>query len=171
MEGGVNMYSAKAIANYFLDKADEDSISLSPMKIIKLVYIAHGWYLALTDEPLIKDYVEAWTYGPVIPDLYHEFKQFGSDPIQGRAFERIEPSIYAGENSLELPFSTEQFLNRIWDIYKEYTALQLSSATHQPDTPWYITMQEHSGLKNPVIEDKLIRKYYVNMIDENRKTS
>ena len=170
-EGSVHMYSAKAIANYFLDKADEDSISLSPMKIIKIVYIAHGWYLALTDEPLIEDYVEAWTYGPVIPELYHEFKQFGSNPIPVRAIETTVPSIYIGGSSRDLPFSTDQFLDRIWDIYKGFTALQLSSATHQPDTPWHITMQNGSGKKNPVIEDELIRKYYVDMIDENGKTS
>ena len=112
MKGGVGMYSAKAIANYFLDKADEESISLTPMKIIKLVYIAHGWYLALTDKPLIKDYVEAWTYGPVIPDLYHEFKKYGNRPIQEYATEIVTPTV----NPLphDLPFSIEQFLDKVW---------------------------------------------------------
>ena len=77
-KGASTMNSAKAIANYFLDK----SIDLTPMKIIKLVYIAHGWHLAITDKPLIEDYVQAWEFGPVIPDLYHEFKKYGNTPIK-----------------------------------------------------------------------------------------
>lgn len=161
MKGGVGMYSAKAIANYFLDKADEDSISLTPMKIIKLVYIAHGWYLALTGKPLIKDYVEAWTYGPVIPDLYHEFKKYGNQPIQEYATEIVTPTV----NTLphDLPFSIEQFLDKVWEVYKRFTAVQLSQMTHQPLTPWAITINDSSGQKNPIISDDLIRDYYTKL--------
>jgi hypothetical protein len=35
--------TAAAIANYFIDKALEDDRELTPMKLIKLVYLAHGW--------------------------------------------------------------------------------------------------------------------------------
>ena len=52
------MYSSKAIANFFLDRGMDDDIEISPMKIIKLVYIAHGYHLAVTDVALIEDYVQ-----------------------------------------------------------------------------------------------------------------
>jgi len=51
------------------------------MQLIKLVYIAHGWTLGLYNQPLIGKQVEAWTYGPVIPSVYHDFKHYGRDPI------------------------------------------------------------------------------------------
>ena len=38
----------------------------TPMGIVKLVYLAHGWQLGWDGEPLINEPVEAWTYGPVI---------------------------------------------------------------------------------------------------------
>lgn len=54
-------YSAKEIANYFLELSAKKDIS--PLKIQKLVYIAHGWHLALYGEPLVQDELaEAWEY-------------------------------------------------------------------------------------------------------------
>ena len=156
------MYSAKAIANYFLDKGDEDQIAISPMKLIKLVYIAHGWYLAFTDDPLIDDYVEAWTYGPVIPSLYQAFKRYGSFPIHGRARERrgIKRITASIEDVHDHPsFPIKPFLDKVWDEYKSFTAAELSSLTHTEDTPWYWTLKYH-GL-GYVIDDGLIREYYV----------
>ena len=51
------------------------------MKVLKLVYMAHGFNLAITDDPLINDRVEAWKFGPVIRPLYGKLKQFGSGAI------------------------------------------------------------------------------------------
>ncbi len=61
-------YSAQAVANCFLDLANKENKEITPLKIQKLVYIAHGWFLAVTDKPLVDDeFVEAWQYGPVFP--------------------------------------------------------------------------------------------------------
>ena len=38
-------YSAKAVANYFLSKYGRKK-GITPLKIQKLVYIAHGWHMA-----------------------------------------------------------------------------------------------------------------------------
>lgn len=63
-------YQANIIANFFVKKAQEEQIPLTLMKIIKLVYIAHGWHLAHKKSPLISEPVEAWPYGPVVPSVY-----------------------------------------------------------------------------------------------------
>lgn len=158
------MYSAKAVANFFLQKGDDDNIPISPMKILKLVYVAHGWYLAMVGKPLIKDKIEAWEYGPVIPELYHEFRHFGRGIIKGRAQERIIPTISTIENQVsEVEFTTEQFLDAVWNAYKDFTAAQLSSMTHQPNTPWDITKRKSRSKRNPQISNKVIQEYYSEM--------
>ncbi len=80
-------YPAAAIANEFLDLAEKDSRKLTQMHVQKLVYFAHGWFLALKREPLVRERVEAWDYGPVIRQLYDAFRSFGSRPITDRAHE------------------------------------------------------------------------------------
>ena len=140
-------YSAKAIANAFLDIAARERKSLTPLKLQKLVYFAHGWYLGLFGEPLIDEQVEAWRYGPVIRSVYDEFKTFGNSPITRHATEfNFSPGDNGTGNTLR-PFQlekvpaptdkeTQKFLKRVWEVYSRYTAIQLSNLTHVQGSPW-----------------------------------
>src|SRR6516164_9635188 len=85
METDSRTIDARAVANYLLSKADVDQKKLDPLQLQKLVYIAHGWHLGLLNRPLFAQRVEAWPYGPVIEDVYHAFKRFGQNGINGRA--------------------------------------------------------------------------------------
>jgi uncharacterized phage-associated protein len=75
-------YSVEALANTILDTSEEMGTPLGPMKIQKLMYLMHGYYLALTGAPLVDEFFEAWQYGPVVPTIYHQFKEFGSRDIR-----------------------------------------------------------------------------------------
>jgi uncharacterized phage-associated protein len=63
-------YECDLIANELLSLSARDTAPLTVMKLLKLVYIAHGWYLAFADKPLISEKVEAWDYGPVRASAY-----------------------------------------------------------------------------------------------------
>jgi len=76
------MYSALTIANFFVRKGLLEKITVSPMKLQKLIYFAHGWHLAFFDKPLIKEDIQAWAYGPVIPAIYHIYKNYGNTTIK-----------------------------------------------------------------------------------------
>lgn len=161
-------YDSKAIANYFLDRAEQSGRKLDPMQIQKLVYFAHGWYLAANGAPLIDEMVEAWPWGPVIPSLYHEFKTFGKNPVTRKAsnlklvdgekgdYAVIEPTIGDGESAS----TTRQLLDLIWNGYGKLSGIQLSNLTHKEGSPWYITWQQAQGRKNVDIPDELIRDYF-----------
>ena len=71
-----------AVANEFLGLAKKEKIEISNLKLIKLMYIAQGLSLSLSDRALFPDPIEAWKYGPVISSIYHEFKHFGRNPIK-----------------------------------------------------------------------------------------
>lgn len=79
-------YPVKAVANAFLQIAEKHDAKLSPLKLQKLVYISHGWHLAIEGQNLVSDeFAEAWQYGPVFPSLYHEFKGAGKGAITSPA--------------------------------------------------------------------------------------
>ena len=155
-------HDALAIANYFLDLAKGSGTTLSPMKIQKLVYYAHGWNLAIADAPLINEAVEAWEYGPVIPSIYHAFKKFGSGPITEKAsrLELPEPSVIRFVTPAVGDEETEEFLSAIWKGYGDLTAIQLSNLTHEVGSPWQKTYSENRGRKGTEIPDSLIKEYF-----------
>ena len=153
-------YSAKAIANYFLSKYGKHGIS--PLKMQKLVYLAHGWYMAFHDDPLVDDeYAEAWEYGPVFASLYHEFKHRGRLPIIDHATEvsfdhpgSTTPKIKKSDKE------TPKLLDRIWEVYGNRTGMQLSRITHAPNSPWEKTRKDANGRRNANISDTDIREFY-----------
>jgi uncharacterized phage-associated protein len=151
--------SSFAIANYFIWKAAEEKVPLTPMKLIKLVYLAHGWSLGLTGKPLLREPIEAWKFGPVIESLYHAYKRYGNHPLPANSATRAE---IQGEDAAEI----KRLLDKVWNSYKKYSAAQLSTLTHQPDTPWSKVHDPNSFYT--VIPDKLIAEHY-QQIDERRR--
>ncbi len=154
------MNNSITIANYFLKKSFEEGIEVSPMKLLKLVYIAHGWHLGLFDSELISEPTEAWKYGPVVPSVYHRFKSYGTDRITNIEF----PSATAKNefNQLLADKDTTSFLDKIWEVYKPYSGGQLSDLTHQPDTPWHKTWNENGGnlTMGAIIPNETIKAHY-----------
>ena len=158
-------YDPKAIANFFLALAETEGRSITPLQLTKLVYIAHGWHLGLTGQPLLNENPEAWQYGPVLPSIYHEFKNFGNAAITMRATEFDLRTFGLKEVTLPNDQTTEplkKFLREVWHIYGKKSGLELSSLTHQPGTPWYKTWFESGGnaRKGVDIPDQLIREHY-----------
>jgi len=159
-------YDARAAADWFIDRAQQDGKSLTPMKLQKLVYVAHGWNLGLAHEPLVHDAVEAWQWGPVFRSIYREFREFGGDDIDkkavvldGSTLESREISIRDHQNDIA---STEKLLQKIWKEYGGYSAGQLSSMTHRSGTPWWRVQDEHGGRIPPftVIPNNYIQEHY-----------
>ncbi|MFT3991831.1 MAG: DUF4065 domain-containing protein [Luteolibacter sp.] len=144
--------SVFTVANYFLHKSEESGRPITPMQMVKLAYIAHGWYLGLTGKPLFAERAEAWKYGPVIPPLYHAYKVYGNSPIAPSA------KLFGGDPSDELKL----FLDRVWNVYSVYSGPELSAMTHQRNTPWWQVWHDHGGSlkRGAVIPDDLIKRHY-----------
>ena len=76
------MVKSLTVANELIRLGKENAVYFTPMQLLKLVYIAHGWSYAFLNKPLIDDDIEAWKYGPVIPDLYRKIKSYGNGKIE-----------------------------------------------------------------------------------------
>lgn len=160
-------YDSRTVANWLLDRAEVDHTPVDHMKLHKLVYLAHGWHLARVGRPLIRDAIEAWPYGPVIPMLYHEFKQFGDEPIDGRAFDfdfDIAENVVLRD---DFPADTLWILDLVWRTYGVYTGPELSAMAHEPGTPWArVTVGRRTGeLRGLPIPNEVMKTYF----DEQRQ--
>jgi len=59
------MPSSVDAGGYLVQLAHESGKTLTPMELLEIAYIARGWKLGTTGEPLTEDHAEAWQYGPV----------------------------------------------------------------------------------------------------------
>jgi len=144
----VMQYDARQIANWFLRRAQSDGRDMSIMSLLKLAYIAHGWNLEMRDEPLFPNRIEAWQYGPVIPDVYSAFRPQGVTPT------KPDPR-YA----VDVDPETQQFLEQIYNIYGAMTPFRLSEITHEPGGPWE-SATKMGGWYAPIPND-LIQAHYI----------
>jgi len=156
-------FSAKAVANEFLGLAFAEGKRVSPLKMQKLVYFAHGWHLAVTGRPLLNESIQAWKYGPVIPTLYREFKESGSDFIVSPA------AVYKNgqwvvaklddEGTAQEVETAKKIIERVWQQYGSLSASELTTLTHTKGSPWERTPDKDEF--GAIIPDESIREYFV----------
>lgn len=157
--------NALSVANYFIDLAKADNKPIKLLGLVKRVYIAHGFSLALTGKSLLDprfDKVEAWKYGPVIPSVYHSFKNYRANPI-------TEKTVVLEENNNDYAFVTpvlkdeqsKKIVQMVWKRYINFTDNQLVTITHHEGTPWKICYEAD---KNIEIPDSFTKLYYEKLV-------
>lgn len=144
------IYKAEEIAKYFIYLASKKVIGenneregLTNLKLQKILYLAQAYYLSKLNKPLFKNKIEAWTYGPVIPDVYHQYKRKGNQPL-----------VVVSDNS-EIHQDDKVVLEKIWDSFGGYSTSKLVDITHS-HTPWKEAFETSS--KNISFES--IKEYY-----------
>ena len=161
-------YISLAVANFFVQQSQKTGTSLTPMKLLKLVYIAHGWCLALFNKPLITEAVEAWDYGPVIPRVYDSFKSYRASQITDMAKMLVDGQIVVPMVQPDDEVVVA-LLEKVWSGYGKRDALYLSTITHLPNTPWS-NARSFNG-KNAIITQDAIKAHYTQLSNANRATA
>jgi uncharacterized phage-associated protein len=150
-------YDSRAVANAVLHYAKASGKTLTPMQLIKLVYVANGWSLALLNRPLIAEQIHAWQYGPVIPNVYRAFNRFGSAPITGPAINDQTGFEY----SADFDEDDQRLMKVVVDSYGHMHAFQLSNKMHEPGTPWTKTFTTKGPYS--VIPADLIKRHFLEL--------
>lgn len=121
------MVSPLDVARYFIFRAYEDGREslMTNMKVQKLLYYTQSLYLALFDEPLFDDEIQAWRYGPVCPPAY----RFYSD------FEARQLPVPRKDELTRISEEVQNLLREVWEYFGEHDAYFLSGLTHL-EFPW-----------------------------------
>ena len=173
-EGAASPTTAIAVANYFLGKGWDDRAcpAIDQMKLQKLVFYAQAWYLAYHNAPLFPEDIEAWPWGPVVRPIYAQTKDYGRAPITARLselkFDEVSPLKSRFVETDVQNADLRAFLDRIWDVHKPYSGIQLSNSTHAAGEPWTIIQAQYGSLDSkPVIPTDLIAAIYRAKLDQS----
>lgn len=127
------MLNVKKVAVYLLDYAyqsDDSRKLISNLKLQKLLYYAQGNFLALHGERLFDANIEAWQHGPVVREIYFEFRHHENQNIPRPT--NIDYNNYSP--------MCKTFLGNIVDTYGLYSAWELRDMTHS-ESPWMETQE------------------------------
>jgi uncharacterized phage-associated protein len=145
------MPSALDIARYLLHVASSDDFApdfLCPMRLQKILYYIQGWSLATRSRPAFAEAIEAWTYGPVVKEVYHAFKEYGNSPI-----------IHA--QPAQIPNEDQDFVRRVWQHYRQFSPYQLVCMTHL-EPAWRQARQglDSTAKSNAALNLKTMQDYF-----------
>lgn len=144
-------YNAIDIAKKIICKTDvEHGDTLSNLKLQKLLYYMQGFHLAFFDEPFFNESIEAWTYGPVVPVVFQEFKKYKKHSIN--------PDNY--HDDLVLTDDEQQMFDMVYSEYNRYSAVALMHMTHT-EGPW-----KNHGIGD-VITNEELRAFFLTQINHD----
>ena len=138
MKAPRNGYPPLSVANYLIGLAIADNRRMNFPQLQAMLYLSHGWHLALTGRPLVSEpfYVwrGCWYKGPLLEALYVEFNRYGAvapipAQVPGYSLCQADERGYA-----------KRIMSRIWKLYGDRAGFALIGITRADDTPWYHTI-------------------------------
>lgn len=136
---------------------------ITNLALQKLLYFVQGFSCAILHKPIFRDMPEAWSLGPVYPDIYHRYASYQYNPIE---FDMEEFDI----DNISI-FTTEEinYIFRIVQLFGEYSGSTLANMSHLT-TPW----EKHKFKNNEKITldelksyfDKVVRQYDISIGQE-----
>jgi uncharacterized phage-associated protein len=149
------MATALDVAKYILLIADDDDGDLiSNLKLQKLLYYCQGFALVLIGRPIFDAKIKAWEHGPVVPEVWFEFKKHGQLSIP-------PPSQFDMD---VLSVKDRNLINEVYNVYGQYSAWKLRNMTHS-EPPWTQTAKD-----SVISHDKLISYFKTQVTDDERDT-
>lgn len=131
------MHDPRVVANFVLEARSLIGKETTQIDLQKLLYFSFESYLVQKRQRLVSGYFEAWTYGPVHPDIYQAFKAYRGKPITAYAQKR---DVLRGTFS-DLPTLSDQEARRhVLETVSRMSVLstgQLVNLSHAKGGPWH----------------------------------
>lgn len=137
---------------------------LNPIRIQKLLYLVHGWHLALTGKPLIPGGFIRGRFGPIITELEDILCLYNNLPVNDYIAERNESTrsiapMFVDQSSNP---AFDRILNTVWKNYGTFTTNQLSALVHSTHSP---LVKTSTGKR---ICDEKIKEYFKSQLPQKQ---
>ncbi len=139
---------------YVIFYFNEKGVSVTNLKLQKLMYFMEGLYMGITDENfLYDDEFYAWTFGPVCKRLYDYYKKFESNEI---SLDEDEKKFVT-----EIPELNRIFIESLFKIFGNWSAYDLVELTHEEGSPWSLVYVSEEETDDNIIVPKLDTKKWL----------
>lgn len=142
MEGGNRMYSALDIAKFIINKCTQERLPISNLQLQKILYYVQREFLQQGTKAFSEE-IEAWQFGPVVPEVYKQYCGFGAMPIRMRYMIDIKQDYTMIIN----PIVEKKRLLNPWDMVSD---------THCKGKAWDLIYRDGLG-DHQVIPQQLIK--------------
>jgi len=152
-----NPNKIEAVAQYLINQLTE----VTPLALQKLLYISQSFYAVLNPGTfMFDDDCQAWARGPVYPDVYYKYHEYGYNPIDStkECFDRPEAKLSLKE--LEV-------LDQVIKTFGRFSGTVLERITHLED-PWILArghLQPTDRSQN-IISKASITEYFSKVVSE-----
>ena len=140
------MYDVLLIARYIIKKCNEMNKVISNLKLQKMLYFVQAEFLVVKKKPCFSGRIEAWDFGPVVPEVYHRYKVYGNASIPYTI-------------TTTLSGITERdcvLLDGIIEECSKYSAAKLVEITHK-QAPW---IEAYHSKSSNIITNQSILRYF-----------
>ena len=136
------MVNALELAKYILKESSKD---LSNLELQKTLYFTELDYIKEFGKSLISNDFEAWQYGPVVRDVYCEYRNYGANSIDKPEKETL---------SKELTEKELKIINQSIEKCNKESYWNLVEKSHREGGAWEKSFKED---KKEIINKELIK--------------
>ncbi len=136
------MYSALDMAKYIIDKCTREGHPISNLQLQKILYYIQKDFLQQGVKAFPEE-IEAWQFGPVVPEVYRQYCGFGALPIRMRYMISLESE----DRKIINPLVEKKRMLNPWDMVSD---------THCPGKAWDLIYRNGLG-DHEVIPQELIK--------------
>lgn len=155
------IYNVDDVARYVINYSNICDYSISNLKLQKILYFIQAKFLNENDYPCFVEEIEAWSFGPVVPQVYREYKEYGAGHIP-----YIEKYYCFGAGLFDFQVKKyddniicncdKEKINDMIDECSQYSATDLVNITHK-QAPW---VDAYVPYLNKIITKDSIKKYF-----------
>lgn len=154
-------YPVRDVSHYIIVYSNERDYGVSNLKLQKLLYFVQAFFLINDFPPCFDEKIEAWDFGPVVPEVYREYKRYGGMDIPTIDYyvKFDKKSIWNTERIYYDDIISEddkEMIRAVVDKFAHCSATVLVNLTHNQD-PWINAYAD--GQRNEITKED-IKRYF-----------
>ena len=138
-------YNAINIAKYIVKKCDDVNKNITNLQMQKILFFIQKENIKKMGIGLFYNRIEAWRYGPVVPDVYYKYSGFGAMPIEFYDFFEEIPYIEIADKDLIDKVLNAKIDESAWDLVDE---------THIENGAWSFVVKTY-GYNSEITENDI----------------